>query len=237
MFRYTTKINFDFCNKASMRNLFLLILFVFIFPFTVQAEEEEPKPLDPAYEGIHGMVLINNGSSLYASHLPLFHKPHDAQIIYKLDVSNNALIYLVRDADMVTIKPAKFNLQRLMRGESFSVKADVYIGHFERGGSLTYEQMDITFSELEYLRMIEKADKPVAKQVYDTVPINNGARLLVHQIQGVPTYDHIVLLYQNIGCLTEFYTTSPVPDKNRLLSKLSFCGSMKPLYYETDDFK
>lgn len=219
-----------------MRKLLLCALFL-IFSLTVFAEDKDPEPLDPEYEGIHGMVLINNGSSLYASHLPLYHKPHDAQIIYKIEARDNALVYLVRDADLVTIKPEKFNLQRLMRGERLTVKADVYLGHFEKEGSLTYEQVQITFSNLEYLRMLEPSAKPVAKQVYDSVPLKGTARLLVHQIQGAPSYDQILLVYQDISCITEFFTSTPVPDENRLISRLSFCGSMKPLHYETADFK
>lgn len=219
-----------------MRKLLLSVLFV-VFSVSVCAEDKQPEPLDPAYEGIHRMLLINNGSTLYASHLPLYKKPHDAQIIYKIEPKDNALVFLVRDADMVTIKPEKFNLQRLMRGERVTVKADVYLGHFERGGSLTYEQVEITFSELEYLRMLEPSDKPTAKQVYDSVPLRGSARLLVHQIQGLPSYDQILLVYEDIGCITEFFTATPVPDENRLISRLSFCGSMKPLHYETADFK
>ena len=50
-----------------MRKLLFCILF-FIFSCAVIAEDNDPEPLDPEYEGIHGMVLINNGSSLYALH-------------------------------------------------------------------------------------------------------------------------------------------------------------------------
>lgn len=219
-----------------MRKLLLCVLFA-VLPLAASAEDEAPEPLDPAYEGIHGMVLINNGSTLYASHLPLYTKPHDAQIVYKIDAKDRALVFLVRDADLVTIKPEKFNLQKLMRGERVTLKADVYLGHFERGGSLTYEQVEITFSDLEYLRMLEFTEKPTTKQVYDSVPLRGGARLLVHQIQAAPSYDHIILAYQDISCITEFFTATPVPEENRLLSRLSFCGSMKPLYYESADFK
>ena len=48
-----------------------------------EESEQAPPPLDPAYMGVHGMVLMHNSSKVYASHLPLYHPPHDAQLIYK----------------------------------------------------------------------------------------------------------------------------------------------------------
>lgn len=200
------------------------------------AQEDAPAPLDPSYEGIHGMVIFNNASALYASHMPLYRKPHNAQLIYKVEAKDPALIFLVRDADLVTIKPEKFNLQRLMRGEQLTVKADVYIGHFERGGSLTYEQIELTFTEQKYLRMLEELGEPTSLQVYDEVELKKGLRILVHQIQGAPSYDHLILLYQNIGCITQVDTGEALPTEQMLINRLSFCGSMKPLYFESQDF-
>lgn len=216
----------------------LLMLFAFASQGFAQDEspEKAPEPLDPAYEGIHGMVVFNNASALYASHLPLYRKPHNAQLIYKIEAKDPALIFLVRDADMVTIKPEKFNLQRLMRGEELTVKADVYIGHFERGGSRIYEQVELTFSKQIYLRMLEDLGEPTTAQIYDEVELKKGLRILVHQIQGSPSYDHLILLYQNIGCITQVDTGKAVPTEQTLINRLSFCGSMKPLYYETQDF-
>ena len=217
----------------------LLVVVILFFNSIVLAEEEatEPQPLDPAYMGLHGMVLMNNGSNLFASHLPTYDKPHDVQIIYSIDVSDAALLFLIRDAHMVTIKPKPFNLQRLMRGESFTVKADVYMGHFEREGMLTYENMDIVFDEKLYLRMLDNPQNSHIRQTYDSVMLKNNQRMLVHQIQKAPSYDHLVLLYDDVNCITQFGTTSAVPSQSELNNKITFCGSLKPLYYETQDFQ
>ncbi|MFT4940825.1 MAG: hypothetical protein ACI88A_003884 [Paraglaciecola sp.] len=221
-----------------MKKTLLLVTILFVSSIVLAEEEAtESQPLDPAYMGLHGMVLMNNGSDLFASHLPTYNKPHDAQIIYTIGVSDAALLYLIRDADMVTIKPKPFNLQRLVRGESFTVKADVYMGHFERGGMLTYESMDITFDEQLYLRMLDKPQNSHIRQTYDSVTLKNNQRILVHQIQKPPSYDHLILLYDNVNCVTQFGTSSAVPSQSELNSKISFCGSIKPLYYETKDFQ
>ncbi|GAC15766.1 hypothetical protein [Aliiglaciecola lipolytica] len=213
----------------------LLVVSSIVFAEKVHATEPT-EPLDPAYQGIHGMVVFNHASALYVSNLPSYRKPHNVQLIYKLEAKDPALVFLTRDADLVTIKPEPFNIQRLMRGESVTVKADVYIGHFDRGGSLTYEQVELTFSEQKYLRMLEDLGEPNNLQKYDEVELSHSVRALVHQIQGAPSYDHIILLFQNIGCITDVNAKSTVPAENVLIQRLSFCGSMKPVYYETEAF-
>ncbi|WJG08561.1 hypothetical protein [Aliiglaciecola sp. LCG003] len=197
---------------------------------------EAPKPLDPSYYGTHGMLLFSSGSILYASNQAKYRRPHNAQIIYKLESKSAALVYLVKDADLVTIIPEPFNLQRLMRGEEVTVKADVYVGHYERQGSLIYEQLEVTFADQKYVRMLENFKAPTGKQTYDLVELSSNARLLVHQIQGAPSYDHVILLMQDVMCSTDVYAQTSVPDENYLITRLSFCGSMKPIYYETQDF-
>ncbi|ALT00046.1 hypothetical protein [Lacimicrobium alkaliphilum] len=191
---------------------------------------------DSDYDGTHGMVVFTHESGLYASHMPMHTKPHDAQIIYKISPGDPFLYFLAKDADLVTIKPETFNLQHLMQGEKLTVKADVYMGHFERGGSLQYEQMEVTFLEQKYFRMIEPQSEPSTLQVYDEVELDRGGRMLVHQIRGVPSYDHLILVFENIGCIRQFDVGQAVPKEAFLINRLSACGSMKPLYYETQDF-
>ncbi|GAA6184104.1 hypothetical protein [Aliiglaciecola sp. NS0011-25] len=194
------------------------------------------EPLDPAYEGVHGMVVFNHASSLYVSNLPSYRKPHNVQLIYKLIPKDSALVYLVRDADLVTIKPESFNIERLIRGESVSVKADVYIGNYKQGGSLTYEQMDLTFSEQKYVRVLKDLGEPNNRQKYDIVELGYNSRALIHQIQGAPSYDHLILLFENISCITDVNAKSSVPEQDMLNYRLSFCGSMKPIYYHSEPF-
>ncbi|GAB2690783.1 hypothetical protein [Aliiglaciecola aliphaticivorans] len=218
------------------RIVFCWLLLVISTTVFAQSDDAPAEPLDPAYEGVHGMVVFNHASSLFVSNLPTYRKPHNVQLIYKLTPKNPALIYLTRDANLVTIKPVPFNIQRLIRGESITVKADVYIGHFEQGGSLTYEQMDITFSEQKYVRVLEKLDEPNNRQTYDKVELGYNSRALIHQIQGAPSYDHLILLFENISCITDVNGKSSVPPEDMLNYRLSFCGSMKPIFYQTEPF-
>ncbi|GAA6203238.1 hypothetical protein [Thalassotalea sp. SU-HH00458] len=215
----------------------LFIVVSFMCSFTLSAEEAaELPPLDPGYVGVHGMVLFTKSSSIYASHLPLYHKPHNVQLIYKLENKDLALLQSVRDGDLVTIKPKPFNLQRLMRGEKMVINADVYSGHFERDGMLVYENIPLTFAKLMYVRdMVDLTDSS-NKQEYDVVNINKNNKLYIHRIQKAPSYDHILHIDVEAGCLGRFNTSSAVPKENELLYKFVNCGTMTPLYYESQDF-
>lgn len=214
----------------------LLLLFI---QFSINAEEEiaELPPLDPAYEGIHGMVLVSHTSTIYASHLPLYHKPHNVQVIYKLETKSIPLIQLVRDNPLVTIKPEKFNIQRLMRGEKMTINADIYMGHFERDGMLVYENMPLTFAKQMYARDFSDIKPSSNKQEYDVITLKKNYRIYVHRIQEAPSYDHLIHIDLDAGCLTKFTTSSAVPKETELQYKFLNCGTMKPLYYETEDFK
>lgn len=205
----------------------------------VAEEAAELPPLDPAYVGIHGMALMNKNSTVFASHMPLYKKPHDVQLIYKLKMAGNlALSQLVKHNDLVTIKPEKFNLQRLMRGEEIVLKADVYLGHFERDGELIYPDMDIVFDELLFVRELKELEPSSNSQSYELVSYNSKSdRLLVHKIQQAPSYDHILHVDLTSGCPQTIRTSSATPRLNELLSRFLHCGTLKPLYYEIEDFK
>ncbi|MCV2884554.1 hypothetical protein OE749_07595 [Aestuariibacter sp. AA17] len=220
-----------------MTKRLLLILFIFTFA-TAQAQEEQaaekPKPLDPEYMGEHKMVLVNNGSNLLAYFLPTYEKPNNAQLVYSISSKTNAVTHLVRDADLVTAKSSAFNLQRLHRAEEeVPATMKVYMGSIDDGGMPIYEEVDVIFEEQMYFRPFESLASSSVKRVYDEIPLKGDARILIHQIQSSPSYDHLVLVYENQGCMTQFVSSSPIPPEGEILNRFVHCGSMKPLYYDT----
>jgi len=203
------------------------------------AEDEVKKlpPLDPAYMGVHGMALVTQGSSIYASHLPLYKKPHNVQLLYKLDNNDLAVLQTVRDSQLITIKPKPFNLQRLMRGEKMVIQADLYAGHFERGGMLVYENIALSFDKQMYVRTFDDIKPSSKKQEYDVVTLRKNYRIYIHRIQQAPSFDHLLGIDLEAGCLGRFSTSSAVPKETELQYKFLNCGTMKPLYFETEDFQ
>lgn len=210
---------------------FVLILLVC---FDLQAKNKAKQP-NPAYVGVHGMVLMAAGSRLHVSLMPQYTKPHNVQLVYSASAKEATVVYLTKDAELVTIKPEPFNLQRLLSGESFTVTADVYLGHYKRGGVLTHPKQQITFDELLYKRSLKDLPEPSNVQVYDQIKLRND-RILIHQIQKAPSYDHLVLVLGGNTCFTKLNMNKPVPQESHLLQRLSFCGSLKPLYYEAANF-
>ena len=44
-----------------------------------------------ARHGLHGMLLFSDGDALYASHLPMFHAPHDVQLIFRFTLADKKI--------------------------------------------------------------------------------------------------------------------------------------------------
>lgn len=217
---------------------FILSFILLSVSNVVLAEEDAPPPppLDPKYMGIHGMKLFNKGSSVFASYMLTLKAPKNVQILYKLDINQLFLLQLVKDADLVTIKPEAFNLQRLMRGEKVEVKAEVYMGNYKKDGMLTYSDITIVFDKQLFTKIIDKPEESNKRQKYDVVQIKNNERILIHQIQKAPSYEHIIYLSDDVNCITNFTASSAVPKENEIHYKLTYCGAMKPLYYNAEDF-
>lgn len=224
-----------------MRKL-LILLMAGLFSSVIIAQDEESTeevpieygPLDAKYMGTHGMVLMNSGGKLFASNLTSYDSPHDVQLVYRVKASTSAVNIMVKDADLVTIKPEPFNIQRLIRGETISVIADVYLGHYDRGAMMTHEQIEFSFETQLYVRELTELAPSSRTKVYDSIDIGNDERILIHQITESPSYDQLILLYTNQTCLTQFNTSSAIPQQGETFMALSMCGPMKPLYYDAE---
>ena len=193
---------------------FILVVLLCLFCSPVSAfEQEELPPLDPKYKGVHGMVLFAHNSNVYAYHLPLYHMPHDVQLLYKIDTKDLALLQLIRDAQLVTIKPEVFNIQRLMRGEQMVINADIYMGHFERDGMVVYQQRPLNFARQLYVRELNDLVESNNVQQYDVVKIRGTEHIYIHQIQQAPSFDHVLHIDIEAGCLAKFRTSTAVPSQ------------------------
>jgi hypothetical protein len=221
-----------------MRLVYLLL--GLLFTCAVFAEEEkkpEPEPLDPMYHGVHPMALVNKGSNIFAVNMSGYRVPHDLQIVYQIKNPDVAFLNLVKDAELVTIKPQAFNIQRLLRGEEITVTADVYMGHFDRGGSLFYANRTIEFTDKLYAREFKELQDSTQWQEYDYVDIKGSERLYIHKIQKAPSFSHLIHIDMTGACLQKFRTSKRVPKESELTYKFVNCGTLKPLYYEAEDFQ
>jgi hypothetical protein len=111
-----------------LKNL-IIGLFVFVSAYAAHQHGDPPS--------VHGMLVVGN-DRLYLSHLPMFHSPHDYQVILEAELDPEAAgLYrsskAANEEPVYTIAPESGVLPEMAQaGRSF--KAALYRGHFERGG-------------------------------------------------------------------------------------------------------
>jgi hypothetical protein len=145
-----------------------------------------PRPAPVEHPSVHGMLLFGKGP-LYVSHLPLYHAPHDWQIVSPVTVGTE-VVSKVSAGGLFTIEPERFALSRA-RSAGFAFDATVYQGHFERGGQ-----------KLSDARFV--VGKPIVERQLDSTQPHAGryvvfgaradARYAAHLIGGRPDFDQIV---------------------------------------------
>src|SRR5579859_1939791 len=78
------------------------------------------EPTRPPTWGLHGMVLFGGADGLFASHLPMFHAPHDYHVVIALqlppDIDTSIRTRLSRAPALWTLVPEEFELARLAPG-------------------------------------------------------------------------------------------------------------------------
>lgn len=105
-----------------------------------------------AIDATHGMVLFGK-EKLYASHLPMFHAPHDKQVVFTfvVDQSIKDQIALSQDTEYLTFVPAPFDLNKFVAAP-FDLVGDIYLGHFEKDGVLLLSGVTLKNPKIEFLK-------------------------------------------------------------------------------------
>ncbi|HEY0064269.1 MAG TPA: hypothetical protein VGC21_19285, partial [Telluria sp.] len=156
--------------------------------------------------GQHGMVLFGGSGGLYASHLPMYHAPHDWQVILRLRLADPALDARLRRAlaskvSLWTLSPEAFALDRLAPASAHALKsfqADVVQGHFEQGGQTRHAGARVMVEQVLVWRRLDPAAGRKVSARY--LQIGHGReRFLVKQIDSRPDFDHIVAIRSGAG--------------------------------------
>ena len=93
---------------------------------------------------VHGMLLFG-ANKIYASHLPMFRSPNDYQVILELELDEKMKALYLEDKKqnpqetVYTLEPEQFVLPDLVKNPA-PFTANVYRGHFERGGKKIIEK-------------------------------------------------------------------------------------------------
>jgi len=176
--------------------LFVAAVLTFLAPAAFAADE--PAKPGPSW-GLHGMLLFGGPDGLYAAHLPMFHAPHDRQVLLSLRLADPALDAQMRRTlgehpTLWTLVPEQFELARLAPGAAQPLKrfrADIVEGHFERDGTPRHQGVMVEVLRVERYRVLKPALKPVREAHYR--PVGAGSTwFLVKDIGARPDFDHVV---------------------------------------------
>jgi hypothetical protein len=154
---------------------------------------------------VHGMFLCGGkgGDALYASHLPLFHAPHDYQILLELRLNassqaayKQSLQKFPRET-VYTIEPEKFVLPQMIAAPR-PFKATLYRGHFERGGKPIAEAT-VEIAQTLYFKKFDTSAQHGGTPYY-LVFGTKKQKYAAHLISAKPDFDQILEISGDAEC-------------------------------------
>lgn len=143
---------------------------------------------------VHGMLVFGE-KTVFFSHLPMFHSPHDYQAIFSVNFSSEAKeLYLTDkkahpEQSIYTFVPEVMVLSDgLLKAKTF--KGDLYRGHFERGGEVIGKNIQVSVDQIVIFKKFDpKAVKSSQASYYFFG--TDAEYWLAHDITKPPDFDHI----------------------------------------------
>jgi len=226
--------------------LFVFLISIYSIFFSIAQSHSKQHDHDKQHSrvGSHGMALFTDGKTLFASHMPLYNKPHDYQLIYQVESNqkNKIINYFnLKQADtktnrLVSILPQRFDLNLLINNHPLIAKADVYMGHFERDGEIWLKDVQFRFTKLVFKKQILKDDNTLKTQWQVLKTGSKQDYIFVHIIKSQPSFDAIILA-KECDVITEANLLKmQTIQKKPVISESFNCEKQTVLYYETQDF-
>ncbi len=167
------------------------------------AEKTSDKPVG---YGSHGMAVFGGRDGLYASHLPMFHAPHDTQVLLRFHLADASVDASLRARlalrpQLWTLDPEHFDLHRLQPGNEQPLKqfnARFIQGHFERGGVERFAGQTVVVDEVLLFKPLDfkpATDASVAHSAGSYLLLGGGREFFaVKEIDRRPDFDAIVAM-------------------------------------------
>lgn len=247
-----------FSKMASLLLSFALTLFASESALASQtstnAKSKDVSTQKASHWGLHGMLVFGGKEGLYASHLPMFHAPHDRQLIFRfhlLDAKiDNALrASLARAPEVWTLEPEEFDLDRLQAKTANALRqftGRLVQGHFERGGKERYTQQTVVIDEIIVFNTLSPKEQAQSTGHYYVIG-SGSEKFLMKKIDRRPDFDLLVSLKpvpksKPASELLLPTNTLQLPDTQLLNETLMYqLGKewkvKKIIYFETEDLK
>jgi hypothetical protein len=203
--------------------------------------------------GSHGMAVFGGKGGLYASHLPMFHAPHDTQLVFRFHLADAGQDTLLREAlatqpTLWTLDPERFDLLRFAPGHADPLKrfgARFVEGHFERGGKDRMAGQTVLVDEVLVFRRLNAAQRSAPIGRYVLVGAHTEWFAL-KEIDRRPDFDHLLRLSGGPAPKTRAVRVAvpqlaapSVATLNAALAQELGPGwrAEQTLYFETDDLR
>lgn len=166
----------------------------------------------------HGMLIFGK-SAIYASHLPMFHAPHDYQVLlrlkFKAALSSDAVAKFERlrpTSQYFTLVPEPLDLTKITSGFTTLFRSALYEGHFERGGRYLGD-VEVKVEQVLYAKKLNPNVTPATLK--HVVFGEGGEYFAVHLIQSGPSFDEILKVSApSVSFLPVVLETPNAPDKS-----------------------
>jgi hypothetical protein len=231
-----------------MKNILSLILFAISFQINAQHENHKMGSDKPS---THGMLLFGS-EKIYVSHLPMFHSPHNYQIILELELSKADKQKYIADKNKnnnyttYTIEPEKFVLPDMVNNPK-AFKVNLYRGHFERGGVEILKNITVKIVNVNYFKKFNPEEMK-AKTSNFILFGNEKEQFLAHEIINKPDFEQIIEVKTNLKAFlnnekSKTITLNSVENNpigvsgNEVLVNEKPIVLLKQLYLEFDDLK
>lgn len=137
--------------------------------------------------GVHGMVVFGAGDHVFVSHIPMFHAPHDMQIVAEVTWTGGPRGYSDR---LYTFEPRPFSLDAFVRGAIVDVDGTLYEGNFESVGR-PIGPAHAHVERIVHAHVLDSSARASLEPTY--LHFGEGdAAVLVRLIDGAPAIDEIV---------------------------------------------
>lgn len=191
--------------------------------------------------GEHGMALFGGKDGLYVSHLPMFHAPHDYQVVLQIHLADPVQDRALRErldgkTALWTVAPEKFEIDRLAPAAGKPLKqfkADMVLGHFEQGGKVQMAGVTAMVDKVLVYRQLSMEVRQMKALRY--LPI--GQHFLVKEIDSRPDFDHIVLVKGKAGEPVQLPRKGVAEPAAQALSAASGRLVIGTIYFYTDDLR
>ena len=238
-------------EKIQMKKIFTITFLFVAYAATAQhsipANEDRP--------ATHGMLIFGT-NKIYASHLPMLHSPHNYQVILELDLDSIGKQKFVADQynhsefTTYTIEPEKFILPEMIANPK-PFTANIYRGHFERGGMMIAENISVKIKQVIYFEKFNRGESKSPDADFILFG-NRKEQCAAHHITNKPDFDQIIQVQTDTALIREHASFKTVTFKLTDNTPVGISGNaieitngekkigitlLKQLYLEFDDLK